>query len=232
MVNESTDIENKEKLVLCFAANLEVYEVHRSVPYIKYICWHNCSSYQGYTDKNEFEFEQCRGQCYDGAGAMAGAHKGISTQICSEEPRALFTHCYGHAMNLAICNTMKKCKVVQDATFEILSKLIKYSPKHDAIFTKLTSELSPGTPGFRVLCPTRWSVRGDSLFSVMDNYTVLQHTWEECLESRLDAEVKSWIIGVKAQMETFYFFLVYVSWDIEDNLYKTLQSSSISAAGG
>ena len=48
---------------------------------------------------------------------------------------------------------MKKYKVVQDvmdATFEI-SKLIKHSPKHDAIFTKLKSELSPGTPRFRVL---------------------------------------------------------------------------------
>ena len=66
-----------------------------------------------------------------------------------------------------------------DATFEI-NKLIKYSPKRDAIFTKLKDELSSETPGFRVLCPTRWTVRADSLLSVMDNYTVLQ---DECIES-------------------------------------------------
>jgi len=36
------------------------------------------------------------------------------------------------------------------ATFEI-NRLIKYSPKHDAMFTKLKSELSSDTPGFRVL---------------------------------------------------------------------------------
>ena len=52
---------------------------------------------------------RCRGQCYDGAAAMAGAHKGVATQISSEEPRALFTHCYGHALNLAACDAMKKC---------------------------------------------------------------------------------------------------------------------------
>ena len=70
----------------------------------------------------------------------------------------------------------------------------------------MKSELSPETPGFRVLCPTRWTVRANSLLSVMDNYIGLQSTWDESLESRLDTEVKSRVIGVKAQMETFNFF--------------------------
>ena len=56
---------------------------------------------------------------------------------------------------LSYMRCYEKCKVVQDAvdaTFEI-SKLINYSPKRDA--TKLKNELPLGTPGFRVLCPTR-----------------------------------------------------------------------------
>ena len=123
---------------------------------------------------------------------MAGAIRGVAAQIISKEPRALFTHCYGHALNLAASDSVMKCKVVKDAmdaTFEI-SKLIKYSPKHDAMFLKMKSELSPDSPGFRVLCPTRWTVRADSLRSVLDNYTALQHLWDECLETRLDTEVK------------------------------------------
>ena len=122
-----------------------------------------------------------------------------------------------------------------DTTSEI-SKLIKFSPKRDAIFTKLKTDLSPETPGFRVLCPTRWTVRADSLLSVIDNYTALQCTWEESLESRLDTEVKGRIIGVKAQMETFNFFFGVCLGECilrhAENLSKTLQSSSISAAGG
>jgi len=42
----------------------------------------------------------------------------------SEEPRALFTHCYGHALNLAASDSVKKCKI----TFEI-NKVVKYSLK-------------------------------------------------------------------------------------------------------
>ena len=62
------------------------------------------------------------------------------------------------------------------------------------MFTMLKSELSLETPGFRVLCPTRWTVRADSLLNVIDNYTALQSTMEESLESRLDTEVKVQVV--------------------------------------
>ena len=54
-----------------------------------------------------FNLNRCRGQCYDGAAAMTGAHKSVVTQISSEESRALFTHCYAHALNLAACDAIK-----------------------------------------------------------------------------------------------------------------------------
>ena len=43
----------------------------------------------------------CHGQCYDGASNMSGKRSGVATQLRKEEPRALYTHCYGHALNLA-----------------------------------------------------------------------------------------------------------------------------------
>ena len=42
----------------------------------------------------------CRGQCYDGASNMHGARKGVAAIITQEESRALYTHCYDHALNL------------------------------------------------------------------------------------------------------------------------------------
>ena len=56
-----------------------------------------------------------RGQCYDGAATMSGARTGVATRICAVEPRAVFTHCYGHSLNLACCDAIKKCKVMKDA---------------------------------------------------------------------------------------------------------------------
>ena len=97
----------------------------------------------------------CCGQCYDGASSMSGAKTGVAKQISDEESRAIYTHCYGHALNLAAGDSIKKSKIMcdaLDACFEI-SKLLKYSPQCDALFQKLKSDISPETTGFRVLCP-------------------------------------------------------------------------------
>ena len=40
---------------------------------------------------------------------MAGCRTGVASQILSIESRALYTHCYGHSLNLAMRDTIKKC---------------------------------------------------------------------------------------------------------------------------
>lgn len=102
----------------------------------------------------------------------------------SEEPRAIYTHCYGYALNLAAADTIKQNKLLHDAldiTNEI-SKLLKYSPRRDSLFETLKQQLAPDVPGFRMLCPTRWIVKASSLESVLDNYKVFQALWEEARE--------------------------------------------------
>ena len=70
-----------------------------------------------------------------------------------------------------------------------ISKFIKKSPKRDALFQKLKSELAPDSPGFRILCPTRWTVCAVSLQSVLDNYEVLCGVWKEAQSLQLDGEM-------------------------------------------
>ena len=81
--------------------------------------------------------QQCRRQCYDGATDMSGGNLvGVAKQITDEEKRELFCYCYEHSLNLAASDAIKGCKVMSDAldtTFEI-SKLLKFSPKHEYIF--------------------------------------------------------------------------------------------------
>ena len=104
---------------------------------------------------------KCRGQCYDGASAMSGVRSGLAKQLNEDENRAVFLHCYGHALNLAVDDSVKNSKPLKDAleiTFEV-SKLVKYSPKKDVMFEILKSKLAPDMPGFRVLCPTQWTVQ-------------------------------------------------------------------------
>lgn len=122
-----------------------------------------------------------------------------------------------------------------DTVFE-MSKLVNYSPRRDTILEQLKREMAPDTPGFRVLCPTRWTVRALSLNSVLGNYSVLQSLWETCYECTKDSEIRSRIIGVKTQMQSFDFlFGVSLGYEIlrhTDNLSRTMQKNDLSAAEG
>ena len=149
-----------------------------------------------------------------------------------------FSHCYGHALNLAASDTVKKNKILRDTldtAFEI-SKLLKFSPRRDALFSKLKDEIAPGTPGFRTLCPTRWTVRATSLESILENYLVFQALWEDVKETTTDPEIRARAIGVNATMNRFDFLFGLVLGERllkhTDNLSRTLQLPTLTASEG
>ena len=165
------------------------------------------------------------------------ARSDVVKRISELEPRAIFTHCYGHALNFAACDTLKKSKVMKNAlelTHEI-TKLIKCSSRREGIFKKLKETIpSNGSPGIRILCLE--TVRAESLSSIINNFKVLQAPWEEPIEVVQDSETKTRIRGVAIQIETFdYFFgnlLGQLILKHADNLSITLQRQNISASEG
>ena len=163
----------------------------------------------------------CRSQCYDGASNMAGSIGGVAKQLRDEEERALFCHCYGHSLNRAASDAIKRCKVMSDAldtTLEI-SKLINFHPKgKGCLKTSRKNYLLTAQVSCRVLFPTRWTVRGESLQSVINNYSVLQEVWDECLESRLQPEIRS----LESQMQKFNY--IYSELFLEPSFETCRQS--------
>lgn len=84
----------------------------------------------------------------------------------------------------------------------------------------------------QLLCPTRWIVSAGSLLSILDNYQVLLSTWEVVK----DTESKARIRGVCSQMNIFDYLFGIMLGEIvlrhTDNLSKTLQDRTRSAAEG
>ena len=70
------------------------------------------------------------GHCYNGTTNMSGTRNGVAKQIEDIQSKALYTHCYGHSLNLAASDTLQNCKVMKaipETTYEI-TKFTKYSP--------------------------------------------------------------------------------------------------------
>ena len=75
-----------------------------------------------------------------------------------------------------------------------ITKLITFSPKREAIFRAFKQEndleSNSSSIGIRVLCPTRRTVRADSLSSILENNSALIHTSDEAISVATDMEVK------------------------------------------
>ena len=83
---------------------------------------------------------------------MSGCQSGVSevaAVLQSKAPRAVYMHCYGHALNLACSDVVKSCKIMIDALdiSHKLIKLVKKSPRHDLLLQKLKEQMPNNSPG-------------------------------------------------------------------------------------
>lgn len=66
--------------------------------------------------------------------------------------------------------------------------------------------MNEGTPGIRILCPTRWTVEADTMKSIIAMYGVLQECWTEALAVTNHTETKVRVICVQFKMLQFDFW--------------------------
>lgn len=107
MADETTDSSNHEQVTLILCRVTEELQVHKELIGLYHTASINAETL--------------------GASAISSSKHGVSKKISDLEPRAVYTHCYGHAFNLAAGNTLKIMKDALETSREI-TKLIKYSP--------------------------------------------------------------------------------------------------------
>jgi len=142
MIDETTDLSNTEQVVLVFQWVDDTLSVHEEFVRLYQTDSIAAASLLKIIEDTllrlNLKFEMCRRQCYDGASVMSVIKNGVAKCISDKEPRAVFTHCYGHALNLAVGDTVKNSKIMKSSleTVHEISKLIKKSPKGSALFEK------------------------------------------------------------------------------------------------
>ena len=137
MIDETTDISNHEQttvVIRWISESLDVHEDFLGLYQVPSIDSNRLTSVvKDSLCQINVQPSKLRSQCYDGASAMRGARSGVAKQILDLERRAVYTHCYGHSINLAVNDAMKLCKTIKSSleiTHEI-TKLIKHSPRRE-----------------------------------------------------------------------------------------------------
>ncbi|KAL5514956.1 hypothetical protein EMCRGX_G000052 [Ephydatia muelleri] len=123
MIDETTDESNKEQVVICFRWVDDELDVHED-----FFGLYETESTEAIAlltiihDVLSISIIKLRGQCYDGASAMSGCKAGVAKLILDEEPRAIYTHCFGHSLNLACNDTIKQCAIVWEEALEYVKE--------------------------------------------------------------------------------------------------------------
>ena len=147
-------------------------------------------------------------------------------------------HCYGHALNLVVKDSCIKVKCLKE-TFEAVRKislLVKKSPKGNTKLDEIRSHSKNNAKSIHTFCPTPWTVRGETLESVLQNHEELLELWEWSLTNVTETEMKGRIIGVNFILKIFDFYFGFCLGKKilrqTDILPKSPQSSKLSAADG
>ena len=136
------------------------------------------------------ELENIVGKCFDGAANMSGIYKGLTTRMKECSPLAIYIHCYGHRLNLAIQGTITQIVPLRKALGQIQSlyNFIESSPKRHAIFNDIQIDGNPIVKTLKSLSITRWSCHWEAVKAV---YQELERIVKTLLILKDDQNVKT-----------------------------------------
>ena len=130
------------------------------------------------------------------------------------------------------CTKIQCLKDTFDTPKEIC-KLVKKSTQRETYLRKLRIQSGKKEKSVHAFCPTRWTVRGATLASIIDNYNELMGLWEHSLSITIDTKMKGSIISAQTNVKKFSFpFGSLLGEKIlmqTDNLSRSLQSPELSA---
>ncbi|KAM6547486.1 hypothetical protein CsatB_019162 [Cannabis sativa] len=177
----------------------------------------------------KLDINDIRGQGYDNGSNMKGKHQGVQKRLLEINPRALYTPCGCHSLNLVICDVANSC--VKAVTFfgvlQRIYSLFSSSPKRWTILKNNISTLT-----VKSLSQTRWESRIESVKAIRFQAPKIRDVLLELAESSDDPKVKSEAKCLATfELENFEFLLGMTIWfDIlfaVNSISKNLQSQNI-----
>lgn len=174
-------------------------------------------------------------QTYDGAASMQGKYSGLKTRIQAENPKAMFTWCFAHRLNLVIVDTCDCC-ITTKTFFGDVGALIEFmrARKRTAEFVECQEILFPKEQKRRIKCfsNTRWTSHDRALVVIQEKYSALLKALENISKANnSDRDTTSMARNLISVLTSFQFVLVLVMmrkiFSVSTEVSNYLQSKSI-----
>ncbi|XP_063215616.1 zinc finger MYM-type protein 1-like [Bacillus rossius redtenbacheri] len=155
------------------------------------------------------EMTNLRGQGYDGAGAMSGHLNGVQAIIRKDCPKALYTHCSSHVLNLCL-NYAAKTDVIRNCFFTIseVASFFRGSAQRTKILKEGLEVAGILNSVVHNYNDTRWVERHDCVAVFSESFLSIVQALELLIERRqgdLTAKIKA--IGLHSNLCSFEFIV-------------------------
>ena len=182
------------------------------------------------------DMENCRGQAYDGAGAMAGNVKGVSSRISQFYPKAIYIHCNSHVLNLCIVKGLSIREIQNMMDFsDSVCRFYKFSPKRQASLEKFVDNefVRTKTTKYKLkeMCRTCWVERHDAFEVFCELFIVVV----KCLQNIDKNENGTWnrktVSDARSLLKGILYFPFIVTLIITKNIMSYSKILSVALQG-
>ncbi|XP_073039240.1 uncharacterized protein [Primulina eburnea] len=153
----------------------------------------------------ELDIDDIRGQRYDNGSNMKGRHKGVQKRLLEMNPRAFYTPCGCHSLNLALCD-MANCCPKAISFFRVIQRiytLFSSSTKRWKIFKDHVKGLT-----VKPLSQTRWESHVESVKTIKEQIAQIRDALYDLTNDSEDPKTKSEAESLALyELENFEFLL-------------------------
>ncbi|KAL6560427.1 hypothetical protein OROGR_003986 [Orobanche gracilis] len=156
------------------------------------------------------DIDDMRGQGYDNGSNMRGKHKGVQKRFLDKNPRAFYTPCGCHSLNLALCDMANSCGKAREF-FGVIQRVYTIFANSTKRWKILKDNIKGLTP--KSLSATRWESRVDSVKAIRLQLSDFREALLEIAEKDNDAKIQSEAKSLASNdLGEFEFMVSLVLW--------------------
>ncbi|KAL7116728.1 hypothetical protein ACP275_03G023000 [Erythranthe tilingii] len=156
------------------------------------------------------DINNVRGQAYDNGANMQGKEQGVQRRLLNINPRAFYTPCGSHSLNLVICDMVNSCPraISFFGVVQRIYTIFSSSTKRWKILTDNVKKLT-----LKPLSQTRWESHIESVRAIQSQPIQIRDALIELGETSLDHKIKSEARCLATyEIENFEFLLGMNIW--------------------
>ncbi|GJZ15530.1 zinc finger MYM-type protein 1-like protein [Tanacetum coccineum] len=158
----------------------------------------------------DLDIDDVRGQGYDNGSNMKGKHRGVQKKFLDINPRAFYTPCGCHSLNLTLCDIASSCGKAMEF-FGVIQRIYTIFANSSKRWLILKENVKGLT--LKSLSITRWESRVESVKAIRYQLSEIREALLQVAEKDNDSKIKSESKSLATnELGDFEFLVATIIW--------------------